>query len=115
LSAGGLAAGETILDNFHKELYEEAGLRVSATIHYEPMGRMHSARLEEKAWHDEVIWVFNTVLSPDHRPCNQDGEVSQFYCFTPNECVERIVANEFTKDAVLALLCGLGLNRRENQ
>jgi ADP-ribose pyrophosphatase YjhB (NUDIX family) len=110
LSAGGLAAGESIEDNFHKELFEEAGLRVSAGVSFEPMGWIHAARPELEAWHDEVIWVFNAVLSDDHKPQNQDGEVAEFACLTPNECVERILANEFTKDAVLALLYGLSLS-----
>jgi ADP-ribose pyrophosphatase YjhB (NUDIX family) len=110
LSAGGLAAGESVEDNFHKELYEEAGLRVGSGVSFQPMGWIHAARPEPEAWQDEVIWVFNAALSESHKPQNQDGEVAEFICLTPNECVERILAQEFTKDAALALVRGLGLS-----
>jgi 8-oxo-dGTP pyrophosphatase MutT (NUDIX family) len=109
LSAGGLAASETIWDNFHKELYEEAGLRMGSEEAIEQVGWIHAARPESVSWHDEVLWVFNAVLLADQKPQNQDGEVAEFIRLTPDECVERIVANEFTKDSVLALLRGLGL------
>jgi ADP-ribose pyrophosphatase YjhB (NUDIX family) len=108
LSAGGLAAGETIWDNLHKELFEEAGLRAYSEHQFELLGRVHAARANPQGWHDEVLWVFNGVLTYDQIPKNQDGEVSEFNCFTPNECMERMLGGEFTQDAALALRCGLG-------
>lgn len=108
VTAGGLPAGETVLDCALRELQEEAGLQMGATALVDA-GARRTARPEKEGWHDETLLVFNLTLAPKVVPHNQDGEVQEFMCLAPGEVVHRVQQGEFTLDAVASLAQGLGL------
>ena len=107
LAAGGLPAGETVLDCALRELYEEAGLPESLTRQVQPAGHITTARMEAEGWHEETLLVFNLQIPPDVQPHNTDGEVSGFECLSPDEVMQRIVARDFSEDAACVVALGL--------
>ena len=78
LIAGGQPSKISIIDNLHKEAFEEAGLtkkfmcnaQKSKTIHY-----MHN---EEKKFNSAIIFIYHLEKTPDMKFENQDGEVDGF-------------------------------------
>lgn len=107
LAAGGLPAGETVLDCALRELYEEAGLPESLARQVQPAGHITTARMEAEGWHEETLLVFNLQIPPDVQPHNTDGEVSGFECLSPDEVMQRIVARDFSEDAACVVALGL--------
>jgi 8-oxo-dGTP pyrophosphatase MutT (NUDIX family) len=107
LAAGGLPAGETVLDCALRELYEEAGLPESLARQVQPAGHITTARMEAEGWHEETLLVFNLQLPPDVQPHNTDGEVSGFECLSLDEVMQRIAACDFSEDAACVVAQGL--------
>jgi len=107
LAAGGIATGQTPEGCAVKELFEEAGLRTSRTKPLQSAGWVRISEPLLEGWHDEVLHVFNLVVTPDCQPENQDGEVEEFLLLTPQAVMAHIRADSFTRDAVLALATGL--------
>jgi 8-oxo-dGTP pyrophosphatase MutT (NUDIX family) len=107
LAAGGLAADETIFQCAVRELGEEAGLGPPLAQHIQRVGRITTAREEPEGWHDETLLVFNLYLPEAVIPHNTDGEVSEFVCLTPAEVMQRIRADDFSKDAACVIAQGL--------
>lgn len=107
LAAGGLPAGETVLDCALRELYEEAGLPESLARRVQPAGHITTARMEAEGWHEETLLVFNLQLPPDVQPHNTDGEVSGFECLSLDEVMQRIAARDFSEDAACVVAQGL--------
>ena len=66
-------------------------------------------RLTPEGWHDEMLLVYNLMLSEQFLPRNMDGEVQEFLRLTPANTVTRMQAGEFTQDACMALAVGLNL------
>ena len=108
ITAGGLPAGETVLDCALRELQEEAGLHLDARALVNT-GTRRTTRAEPEGWHDETLLVFNLTLATSVVPRNQDGEVQEFLCLTPTDVLRRIQGREFTADAVASLAQSLGL------
>jgi 8-oxo-dGTP pyrophosphatase MutT (NUDIX family) len=98
-AAGGLAAGESLLDCARRELWEEAGVPAALSLGLRPTGALRSRRIEPEGLHDEVLHVFSLELPPGFEPGNRDGEVSEFLCLLPDELSERLDAGEFSPDA----------------
>ena len=113
LSAGGLSAGQGIWTVLQRELWEEAGLVLERGQALQWLGSIDSCRLVPEGWQHETLWVFNLELRGDQIPCNQDGEVAQFLRLAPREVLERVRAQAFTPDAVLALQLGLAPASRQ--
>jgi len=107
LAAGGLPAGETVLDCALRELYEEAGLPESLARQVRAAGHITTARMEAEGWHEETLLVFNLLLPPDVQPHNTDGEVSGFECLSLDEVMQRIAARDFSEDAACVVAQGL--------
>ncbi len=107
LAAGGLPAGETVLDCALRELYEEAGLPESLARQVQPAGHITTARMEAEGWHEETLLVFNLQIPPDVQPHNTDGEVSGFECLSLDEVMQRIAARDFSEDAACVVAQGL--------
>ena len=107
LAAGGLPAGETVLDCALRELYEEAGLFESLARQVQPAGHITTARMEAEGWHEETLLVFNLLIPADVQPHNTDGEVSGFECLSLDEVMQRIAARDFSEDAACVVAQGL--------
>ena len=107
VTAGGLAAGETLVSCARRELWEEAGYRLQAPEQLVPAGRVRISRATPTGWHDEMLHVFNLALPADFAPCNQDGEVQSFACLSAAQVMAQIAAGQFTADAALAIAQGI--------
>jgi len=103
LAAGGLSAGERVLQCAVRELYEEAGLSADLAQQVQSAGRITTARMEPQGWHEETLVVYNLHIPDGVRPRNIDGEVSEFVCLTPNEVIERIQQKDFSNDAACVI------------
>ena len=101
LAAGGLGAGEDILDCTRRELFEEAGVPPALSSALVARGAVRTRRAEPEGWHDEVLHVFDLLLPDDFEPANQDGEVSDSVLLALPALQARL--GEFTEDAVAAL------------
>lgn len=107
LTAGGLPAGETLLQCAERELWEEAGFTLDDSAALQTAGQVRISQMAPGGWHDEVLHVFNLALPDSFVPCNQDGEVQAFERLSAPKLMERINACQFTPDAALAIAQGL--------
>ena len=107
LTAGGLPAGESLLDCAARELWEEAGFTLNHPAALQPAGYVRISQMAPRGWHDEVLHVFNLTLPDGFVPCNQDGEVQAFEKLSAPDVMGRITAGQFTPDAALAIAQGL--------
>lgn len=107
VTAGGLPSGETAHTCLQRELAEEAGLFSLDGHCLQSAGSVRTSRQEPQGWHDEFVHVFNLTLANGFVPQNQDGEVSEFLCLSPQQVLARMLAGAFTVDAVQTLLQGL--------
>ena len=105
LAAGGLSAGESVLDCAIRELHEEAGLDPELARQVQPAGRVVTRRRESQGWHDEALLVYNLLLPAGTVPRNLDGEVSGFLCLSPQQAMARL--GEMTDDAAGVLAQGV--------
>ncbi len=105
LAAGGLSAGESVLDCAIRELHEEAGLDPELARQVQPAGRVLTRRRESQGWHDEALLVYNLLLPAGTVPRNLDGEVSGFLCLSPQQAMTRL--GEMTDDAAGVLAQGV--------
>ena len=99
LAAGGLPAGEDLLECARRELWEEAGVPAALCGPLRLMGCLRTARVEPEGWHDEWLHVFELPLPAGFKPCNQDGEVSAFECLPPAMLQRRLDMQDFSPDA----------------
>ncbi len=107
VTAGGLPSGERVQTCLRRELVEEAGLFSLEGHRLQAAGNVRTTRREPQGWHDEILHVFNLTLASNFVPRNQDGEVAEFMCLHPPQVLARMLAGEFTADAVQTLLQGL--------
>jgi isopentenyldiphosphate isomerase len=107
VTAGGLPSGETAETCLQRELAEEAGLFSLDDHSLQAAGSVRTSRQEPQGWHDEFVHVFNLTLANGFVPQNQDGEVSEFLCLSPQQVLARLLAGEYTVDAAQTLLQGL--------
>jgi len=107
LAAGGLPAGEGLLDCARRELWEEAGVPPALTRNLRPCGALRSTRVEPEGLHDEILHVFELQLPAGFSPRNQDGEVSEFLALDAAELQARLAAGEFSPDAASVIAYGL--------
>ena len=101
LAAGGLPAGEDLMDCARRELWEEAGVPAALCAPLRQMGRLRTARVEPEGWHEEWLHVFELPLPAGFVPRNQDGEVSGFERLAPIEVARRIDEQDFSPDAAV--------------
>ncbi|WP_269532725.1 NUDIX hydrolase family protein [Chitinimonas sp. BJYL2] len=99
MTAGGIAAGETVRDCLLRELAEEAGIPTRLALLARPAGVLRSQRREPDGIHDEMLYCFDLALPPDFVPINTDGEVDGFELLDADEAAARL--GEMTLDAAL--------------
>jgi 8-oxo-dGTP pyrophosphatase MutT (NUDIX family) len=109
LAAGGLGAGEDVVECARRELFEEAGVPPELSMNLEARGAVRTRRQEAEGWHDEVLHVFDLVLPQRFVPDNRDGEVCEFLLLGASDVMKR--TGELTLDAAAALLHSLHLSR----
>jgi ADP-ribose pyrophosphatase YjhB (NUDIX family) len=107
VTAGGLPSGESVQTCLQRELAEEAGLFNLEGHVLQAAGSVRTSRIEPQGWHDESVLVFNLTLADTFIPVNQDGEVAEFMCLSAQQVLARMLAGEFTVDAVQTLIQGL--------
>lgn len=108
LAAGGLGAGEALMDCARRELWEEAGVPTALSAALQPAGALRSCRpVPGEGLHDEVLHLYRLALPADFRPHNRDGEVAEFLALAPAELAARLDAQEFSPDATLVARRGL--------
>jgi len=100
IAAGGITADETPWVSARRELWEEAGIPEKIAENIQPIGRIHMRRpIAGRGFHDELLFIYDLVLSDHFVPTNHDGEVSGFIEISLAEAAARILADEFTSDA----------------
>lgn len=104
LAAGGLGAGEELLDCARRELFEEAGVPPGLSGALRLRGALRMTRWEPKGLHDEVLHIFDLALPADFVPRNRDGEVSEFLLLSPAQMQAR--RHEFSPDAAAVIAHG---------
>ena len=100
LAAGGISADETPWVCAVRELWEEAGVPAQLANHITPAGKVHMRRpIIGGGFHDELLFIYDLLLTSNFIPTNHDGEVSSFIEISLPEAAARILADEFTTDA----------------
>ncbi|MFY8117893.1 MAG: DUF4743 domain-containing protein [Roseateles sp.] len=108
LAAGGLGAGESLLDCARRELWEEAGVPLVLSQDLRDAGALRSRRaIAGEGLHDEVLHLYDLSLPADFMPRNRDGEVQEFLFLGPQQLRERLAAGEFSPDAAQVVLRAL--------
>jgi 8-oxo-dGTP pyrophosphatase MutT (NUDIX family) len=100
LTAGGIAADETIQICALRELWEEAGIPHTHLKKLNPISFIRVRRLiPHEGLHHETLYTFDLPMSDELLPMNQDGEVSEFINMSFNEAVDLVLTDELTPDA----------------
>lgn len=108
LAAGGLGAGESLLDCARRELWEEAGVPFALSQALRDAGALRSCRaIAGEGLHDEILHLYELQLPADFMPRNRDGEVQEFLFLGPLQLRERLAAGEFSPDAAQVVLQAL--------
>jgi 8-oxo-dGTP pyrophosphatase MutT (NUDIX family) len=108
LAAGGLGAGESLLDCARRELWEEAGVPFALSQALRDAGALRSCRaIAGEGLHDEILHLYELQLPADFMPRNRDGEVQEFLFLGPQQLRERLAAGEFSPDAAQVVLQAL--------
>ena len=129
LAAGGIGAGEALLDCAVRELEEEAGLTDPGLIQdgVFPAGftslkaclndpanlltkqnfQIRVSRPVEHGWHHELIYLFYMKVPAAWVPGNLDGEVGGFALTTRQACIDIVNNWQMTPDAALVTALAL--------
>ncbi|PSJ81026.1 NUDIX hydrolase [Neisseria iguanae] len=104
LVSGGVSCGEDITATMLRESEEEAGLSAHHMQDLTLCNQLHSLRPVSRGLHNEVLYIFDTVLPADIIPKNQDGEVADFELLTVVQVVEAMLSDIMMSDAQLVIL-----------
>lgn len=107
LMGGMVAASDTLEQAVARETWEEAGLQVQALASLRHGGCVEFSRPSHEGggagyMRERIEW-FHAVVPAGMAPCNQDGEVERFECWTVPQVRERMVQGLFTLEAALVL------------
>ncbi|QLI83053.1 DUF4743 domain-containing protein [Chitinibacter fontanus] len=101
LAAGGIPHNESVEACVVRELFEEAGIPTPLAQQAQFTGMARSTRNEIDGTHDEILYCYDLHLNAAIKPINQDGEVAQFLCLSPQQVLARLP--EMTWDAGLVM------------
>lgn len=76
--AGGIAAGEGVLETLVRECAEEAGFAPELAGRARPAGALAYLFQEGESLRDDVLFVYDLAVPEDVAPVNRDGEVEGF-------------------------------------
>ena len=115
LMGGMVSAADSLAQALERETWEEAGLRIHevrevSDVHYGGYVDFAQPAEEENnsGYMRERIDWFSATVAADVVPCNQDGEVERFECWSPAEVQSRLARHEFTPEAALILAAYFG-------
>ncbi|MBM3602255.1 MAG: DUF4743 domain-containing protein [Alphaproteobacteria bacterium] len=99
LVAGGMAAGDSILETLVKEAQEEAGMPAALSRAAQPVGVIQYHLMRDEYSRQDTLFVYDLALdnhgASDFVPVNQDGHVASFARY-PIDGVMRLVAETDT-------------------
>lgn len=103
--AGGLPHDLSLADNLRKECMEEASVPEILASAAVPVGALSYCIETSVGLKPDTLYCYDLELSSDFRPCNNDGEVSEFMLL-PVEEVVRLVrdSDEFKLNCNLVLI-----------
>lgn len=102
LAAGGVSAGEDLIECARRELLEEAGVPASIAAAVRLDGALRSTRVVPEGLHDEVLHIGELPLPTGFVARNGDGEVSEFVTLDAISLGQRLAQGEFSIDAAAA-------------
>lgn len=101
LVAGGVPSAEDAWQTLQRECGEEAGIPAALAAQARPAGVLRVCREVPEGLNSEVLHVYDLALPLDFKPCNTDGEVSEFQSLEVPEVLENIARGELTGAAAL--------------
>ncbi len=108
LMGGTVAFGESPQQALERELWEEAGLPLTALSTIHARGRIRVAHPSGDAdglcYSVEHIDCHFALLEADVQPMNQDGEVIRFDLLSPQDLADQLYCGAFTLEAACVLL-----------
>ncbi|WP_416191784.1 NUDIX domain-containing protein [Neisseria sp. CCUG12390] len=104
LVGGGVSCGEDIRETVLRESEEEAGLSAHHMQNLILCNRLHSLRPVSRGLHNEILYIFDTILPVETIPENQDGEVSGFELMNIDRIVDAMLSDAMMSDAQLVIL-----------
>ena len=108
LSNGMVTDADDVRSALARETWEEAGLDVKVLSHVQYAGQFAYARPSKAGngagYLRETMNWFSAIVEEHFHPKNQDGEVAQFACLTPDEILNAIEMQSFTLDAAYVLV-----------
>lgn len=109
---GGMVTADDTLDSaLERETWEEAGLRVDELFSLSYGGVVHIHRPTNDGvggYISERIDWYRAIVSGNHTPVNQDGEVERFAKVPRESLMAGIAAGKFTMEAGLVVAAALG-------
>lgn len=105
-AAGMVALGEDFLTAMEREAWEEAGLHCAQTS-FKHCGHGLISRPVREGWMREFSILYETEVSDDFIPVNQDGEVGEFALLGPDEVLDTVEDGLFTFESALTVTLGL--------
>jgi 8-oxo-dGTP pyrophosphatase MutT (NUDIX family) len=102
LMGGMVPARDSVQVALARETWEEAGLRIDQLQQLQRGGQVLSRGPSAEVpggYVIELIDWFQAVVPAGVTPVNQDGEVAQFLCVSPDELARRLAAGDFTLEA----------------
>ena len=103
--AGGISAGETLLQALFREGYEEASFKEKTLLRAKQVGTIsYTWRNKPYSLRRDTLFIFDLELSKDTIPKNNDGEVSKFKLYDYKKVRDKIQkTNDFKKNCALVL------------
>jgi len=93
--AGGLAAGQSVMDCARKESQEEASVPDHILCKLKPVGSISYFYEDERGLFPECQFIMDLEVPEDFTPVNADGEVGGFQLLPIEEVKELILSDNF--------------------
>jgi len=88
LVAGGLPQDLELVENLHKECWEEASIAADLAGKARPVGALTYCRETRTGLKPDTLYCYDLELPQNFIPINSDGEVAEFYLMPVQEVAE---------------------------